>query len=325
MSKETEEPTEESTEPEVMLHDGRKVTFEDLSPREGWAVLARVPLERADFQRRDYVGFDLAGLNLKHVNMTACDFSRASLIRAVLEGINADGALFVGARLDGADMTSANIPDADFSNAKLQGATFNNCNALGSTFDKADLRKAVFRGKPRFASTSLEGANLSNVVFGDADLSGACLDGADLSGAQLDDANFTSASMRGVCLHKAVLRGTNLANADLSGADLRGLTHEGHNFCNFTGMQLDGATDIPTALHEWGLLNELEPLLRRADYNYPKDGSLTPRDMETALRKLWLDRAASGSDFLLEPTTKLMDAAYALAIAIAAQRPKSRY
>ena len=62
----TREPqtTEEPTTPEVMLFDGRKVSFEDLTPRESWALLARVPLERADFQHRDYVGFDLAGLDM---------------------------------------------------------------------------------------------------------------------------------------------------------------------------------------------------------------------------------------------------------------------
>jgi hypothetical protein len=90
-------------------------------------------------------------------------------------------------------------------------------------------------------------------------------------------------------------------------------------------MQLTDASHVPTDLCNWGRLDELGPLLRRADYQIPKGGNVTQPDMEVALRKLWLDRAATGSDFLLEPLDKLMDAAYAMAVAIAAQRPKSRY
>lgn len=95
---------------------------------------------------------------------------------------------------------------------------------------------------------NLEGANLKNCDFREAQLSGsnltrAELDGARLSDASLIDADFSHASLRGAILRGAELRGAVLEGADLSGADLRNanLAEADLLGANLTGADLSNA------------------------------------------------------------------------------------
>jgi uncharacterized protein YjbI with pentapeptide repeats len=220
---------------------------------------------------------------------------------------------------------TTNLPDTDFSSADLRGATFINCNAFGAIFDKAKLRKAKFTHKSRFAFTSFEYADLRYAELNEVDFSGACLDNADLSHAVIKEADFTGASLCGAKLHHTVLGNAIFANADLSNVDFDFLSRLSVGaYSDFTGMKLNGARNVPEDFHQWGVLNELQPLLRRVPQPLLRTSEVGLDHVTTGLRKLWLDRAVSGVDFLLEPLDELMDAAYAIAIAIAPKN-KSRF
>jgi uncharacterized protein YjbI with pentapeptide repeats len=83
-------------------------------------------------------------------------------------------------------------------------------------------------------------ANLTGADLTGADLTGADLTGADLTDASLTGANLTGANLTGADLTDASLTGANLTDADLTGADLTGadLTDASLTGANLTDADL---------------------------------------------------------------------------------------
>ena len=103
---------------------------------------------------------------------------------------------------------------------------------------------------------NLSGANLKNVIIGDADLINASLRDADLSGAYLYGANLSgsdlyNADCSGADLAYVNLTGANLANANFSRADLSGIDFAGIDLTttNLDGAKLTGARPVRLLLN----------------------------------------------------------------------------
>lgn len=88
-------------------------------------------------------------------------------------------------------------------------------NLMSLPLDSATLKKIFQRG-------SFESADLRNVMFIDANLSGADLRKADLRGSDLSEANLSLSLLTDAVMTGIDFRRTNLTWADLNGADLSG-------------------------------------------------------------------------------------------------------
>jgi hypothetical protein len=151
------------------------------------------------------------------------------------------------------------------------------------SLERTDLRGA-----------GLDGANLQDVNFIEADLRGATLNEADLRGARLDGANLQGAKLRKVSLQGAEpwaweeedeaavpnLQGANLWKANLRDADLRGARPRG---ANLAGADLRAATLWEADLREATLY---EADFRGADLSMGTDlrgAHLVKADLQLAL------------------------------------------
>jgi uncharacterized protein YjbI with pentapeptide repeats len=125
--------------------------------------------------------------------------------------------------------------------------------ALMQFLVEADLLRRVDGRDPII---SLRGADLSDAMLFNAELSGANLrfanlSEADLSGASLRGADLFLANLRGARLRFAGLSGATLIQADLSGANLRedNLSEADLFLANLRGANLRGANLRGTLLH----------------------------------------------------------------------------
>ena len=134
-------------------------------------------------------------------------------------------------------------------------------------FSGADLRDEFQRVRRRnnekmmlspidLIGYNLSGANLKNVIIGEADLINASLRDADLSGAYLYGANLSgsdlyNADCSGADLAYVNLTGANLANANFSRADLSGIDFAGIDLTttNLNGAKLTGARPVRLLLN----------------------------------------------------------------------------
>ncbi len=82
----------------------------------------------------------------------------------------------------------------------------------------ADLTNALLQDQ------DLSGAKPRFALLMDANLEGANLEGANLEGANLEGASLANADLRDANLEGTLLYGANLRGADLRGADLGGRT-----------------------------------------------------------------------------------------------------
>ena len=131
---------------------------------------------------------------------------------------------FSGGKLTGVNFSGADLTDTNWSNAQLSGTNFTNVVLDNANFTNARLMG--MDGNPAREAADLSFANLSNVVFNEADLSYARLAHAQLTGPK-------------VSLTGATLTGSHWENANLSGANLTGLTALGADFSKAT---LDNTT-----------------------------------------------------------------------------------
>ncbi len=116
-------------------------------------------------------------------NLRRAFLSEASMRRADLEDVRAEGALFTGAQLDHASLKDSWLSGAIFWEAHLESA-----NLKEARLAHADLRGAHLQGA-RLQGANLEGANLTGVNLKDAVLCGVELAGASILPEQLRDAH----------------------------------------------------------------------------------------------------------------------------------------
>nr|WP_281378561.1 pentapeptide repeat-containing protein [Brevundimonas lenta] len=123
----------------------------------------------------------------------------ATLVRARMYRVNADGA-----DLRGANMTGAVLANGAFTDAQIDMATLIDADARWTNFKDAELSAAnLSRGDFRDASfrdADLRGARLTRGRFEGADFGGADLDQTDIRGADLSGARgLTQAQVGRAC------------------------------------------------------------------------------------------------------------------------------
>ncbi|GAB2882448.1 DUF2169 domain-containing protein [Uliginosibacterium flavum] len=199
-------------------------------------------------------GVDFTGAQLEGIDFSGCDLSGACFDKAVLARAKLTGANLTGASLRETNLGEANLTDTNFTNAMLESAILQGAIFARACFAGANLQKANLIGGAKFSEGDLSGADASDLVLLDADLSGllcrnTCLDraafvrctlsGADFSGASLERASFIEvkaegARLVGARIIKTVFVGVNnLDGCDFSGAQI--------HTCNFRPSSLRGA------------------------------------------------------------------------------------
>ncbi len=197
------------------------------------ADLTNLDLSGLDFKQAKFVGTDLFGVDLSGANMTGTDLRGSRLDRIVMIEAKFDRANFTGATLLRPSLFRTLDPNvgigpsfagANFTGVKMFGR-FNRANFSGANFTRAKL--APF-GRTGFIEhiwrTELLGANLSNAILKDADLSQVLLAFANLKGADLRGANLQRADLTQADLTGANLTGADFTDADLDRAKLNGVT-----------------------------------------------------------------------------------------------------
>ena len=111
--------------------------------------------------------------------------------------------------------------------------------------------KALDLGRISARNLSLDGADLTGLVFSRSDLSGSMFSKANLShvmmrSATLRHTNFSGADLTGAELQDADLTGANLQGADLSGANLQGA--QGLTAAALKGATTDARTVLPAGI-----------------------------------------------------------------------------
>lgn len=127
-------------------------------------------------------GADLSGLRLDKIN-----FGGVSLGRANFRGCDIWGCSFVGADLSGAKLDGARASKSEFSNmnllmtsfksADLEKASFHNVHIGRADFSEANLWGVVFH-EVSIKDVNMAGANIFATKFGDTDLSTVDFSGA---------------------------------------------------------------------------------------------------------------------------------------------------
>ena len=114
-------------------------------------------LHEADFRRLDLSGVDLRGADLEGAN-----FYYANL----------DGAQLEGANLIDINLSYASARGVDFDGADMRYAIFDHTDLTNSTLVNVDLRESFIR-EANFTGAVLDGANMADTLFYDADFSRA--------------------------------------------------------------------------------------------------------------------------------------------------------
>ncbi len=227
------------------------------------ATLTNANLNRADLTSGTLTNANLTGANLSfaimsssaltNANLSGADLSFASLFSSTLTN-----ATFAGAIVDGVNFGQSNLSKsqlyatASYQNGNLAEITLSG-NLSAWNFAGQDLSDAVF-GSANLTSGTFANANLTGTVLAGATLSGANLTGAnvvdtnfgttDLSSSQLySTAGYQAHSLPGIKLTNNDLTGWDFSNQDLTGAALTNaiLTNGTLSGANLTSASLAGA------------------------------------------------------------------------------------
>jgi uncharacterized protein YjbI with pentapeptide repeats len=211
--------------------------------------LKNVVLRNADLTHADLINADLTGADLTGADMTAAILNGAVLTDAILTGVNLDAAAFgvpvilSGVRSGGITGQVDQLPPRwRLTGGYLIGPGANLTNAVLSQMDLSD--------------TFLDGANLTNANLSYATLTGS---GADLTGTTLAGVQSGSINSSQLILPTgwqlvvgyiigpgANLTGANLMDADLTDADLTGANLTGSDLTGVTGAaKYNSATMLP--------------------------------------------------------------------------------
>ena len=202
-------------------------------------------LSGCDLRGVNLSGAQLQGVNLSGADITETQFRDANLDGAIMtgtiirasrrahntqkfrgatltnivfsNGVNLSGVGFINANLSNSSLVNANLEDADFRNAILINTGLTGANFESADLGSADLRHMRADNRTTFEKADLAKANLSDVVWPNANF-----DEADMSEANLANAEFERGSFNDVNFSDADLEDTDFSNADLDGADFEG-------------------------------------------------------------------------------------------------------
>lgn len=241
----------------------------------------------------------LTGVNLSGVDLSGVDLGSADLSNATGAGVNLAGATLRYSELHGAKLVDVNVSGTDFAYARLQGGPTANpsrpewpgVNLSGVTGVPVNLPSGVsirdgylVGSGISLAGDDLSGADLSNIVFTEADFTGAVLHATDITNANFSTANFSG--VRGDAITTvplnlpiswAIRSGFLVGDkANLSGFDLAGVnfTFVGLFNVNLTGANLAGSNFAGTFSNSVDFTNaDLAGAdLTGATLSYPKLG-----------------------------------------------------
>jgi uncharacterized protein YjbI with pentapeptide repeats len=139
----------------LLLHGPNSVPISELRDVSGRVIMARVD-EMETLDDRDLTG-------------------------AILDAIQADGLICMGAKFDKASLKGADLYwmvaiHASFRNASLEDCTFRGANLSSATFDGALVRRTRFLLDNLGGRTNLSAADLSKAIIEGADFTGASYD-----------------------------------------------------------------------------------------------------------------------------------------------------
>lgn len=187
------------------------------------AVATRASFEGAVLEATSFLEADLTRSHFARSRLIACDFSRASLARAVLFDVESDarfeGAVLTGVAADGARMAGAHFDQATLDESCWRGGTFDDASFLHASLQSAVLTGSRAR-RGGFARADLRGGKLDGCDLAEASFAGANLMGATLALASLADADLRGSNLHGAGLWRAVLRGAHLDGAIVTGTCL---------------------------------------------------------------------------------------------------------
>ena len=171
--------------------------------------MTEIILEGADLSDANLSGQDLSDHDLTDVILTGANLSNSVLPDNGLSGRNFDDTIFNGVNLSGKNLSFSTFRDASFDNANMENTDLSYANFL-----EVDLTK--------IKSKSLAGANLSNVIFAYANLSGNNLDGAALHRGNFQHSNLSGTDFTGVS--SGLIQGATFMGADLSDTNFEGIS-----------------------------------------------------------------------------------------------------
>ena len=230
-------------------------------------------LSGCDLRGVNLSGAQLQGVNLSGADITETQFRDANLDGAILtgatirasrrahntqkfrgatltnivfsNGVNLSGVGFINANLSNSSLVNANLEDADFRNAILINTDLTGANFESADLGSADLRHMRADNRTTFEKADLAKANLTDVVWSNANF-----DEADMSGANLTNAEFERGSFNDVNFSDADLEDTDFSNSDLDSADFDGAKLDDTDFkdADLTDAKnMESAEDIRNA------------------------------------------------------------------------------
>lgn len=214
------------------------------------AVFRGANVENAVFTRADLTGADFDGARGPGAN-----FGEANLTNARLTGgMDLSEAIFIRARLSGTDLTGATLDRAELSEIAAEGSRFAKVRATKLTMMKGELKKLDLREaeitESAFVEVDLSGSDLTSATLRRTAWVDAIAEEARFRDAVLEQFRVVKAQ-RGSRLVRCDFRGAKMKSANLRGVDLEGsdlreadLTSADFSECNLRGANLEGARAV---------------------------------------------------------------------------------
>ncbi len=235
------------------------------------AIMARANLENADLTGANLEGTNLGAARATRANFTEANLDSAKLTRGVFKDADFTRAELKDAEslevvISGSSFAGAHMPGMTFLEAEIAGTGFPGADLTAGAFISCDIRDCDFTGAV-MNRCAFSDTKFTNVVFDEADLSGACFTAKDpekkesrglrFKGARVVQSSFMDMDMQGADFTGAVMINSNFMGADLSGADLSGANAKSAMFkkANLAGAKLDGINLMEGSLSKAYLVN----------------------------------------------------------------------
>ena len=197
------------------------------------AVLAHATLQSTQLDGANLQRANLGGARLSKVNFAGADLRGATFDNARLSDVDMRGARLDGIRLDQAQLGSVDCSGAmcdallvffkrDLRGCRFTGAHFRQCTFVECDLSGVDFSEAVFE-KCGFVGIVAPGASFRSLQIASGCFAQGCvLTGGDFGAAQLPNMNFRGAELSGASFGNALLTGSDFSECKLQRTDFRG-------------------------------------------------------------------------------------------------------